>query len=391
MHSSQSYSLIPENDNANTIVQSALNESCHDDMTAALPHLNENRRPLHLDELCSAMKAALELKYGARYGSMNCFCWPFLLRWLCRVWKRPSNRSQHGISESFCNGLLEEPAAILEGERIADGCFHVETEKPPSSSEQKKKDENDAIAEGLPCRPLYRELCQRLILLSEYQHCQQRCEIQSHAGGFEMSESTTATDADFTCLQNTPLPLDAEECVDWLDRVGEDGIRHLLGLRSTVGTLPHLLPPDRHVLLTASQKPHKPHAKGPLLSVAARARAKHAHRCTSDGQSFFLLGDDTRSKNGNRNSGVTGSAKSQNEHANRVVHKMLTEATWINIHQFGGVNQPPVLEVRVASGYGARWTAAWSTGGESSHPSNVVFRGFLEPQMPDGHLKGWRH
>ena len=39
-----------------------------------------------------------------------------------------------------------------------------------------------------------------------------------------------------------------------------------------------------------------------------------------------------------------------------------------------------VLEVRHEEGYGLRWL---SDGSE--------FRGFLEPQMKDGHAVGWRH
>ena len=39
-----------------------------------------------------------------------------------------------------------------------------------------------------------------------------------------------------------------------------------------------------------------------------------------------------------------------------------------------------VFEVRTAEGYGARWLADGSE-----------FRGFLEPQMEEGHSKGWRH
>ena len=98
---------------------------------------------------------------------------------------------------------------------------------------------------------------------------------------FGMLESTTAADADFMCLYNTLLTLDVEECVHWLDLLGEDGIRYLLGLQSTVGTLLHLLPPVRYVLLTASQKTYKSHAKGPLSLVAVCTRAKYAHRCAS--------------------------------------------------------------------------------------------------------------
>ena len=48
----------------------------------------------------------------------------------------------------------------------------------------------------------------------------------------------------------------------------------------------------------------------------------------------------------------------------------------INIHAFGGNDGDPFLEVRVASGYGARWTMDWSNTGNQVH--NVSFRGFLE-------------
>jgi len=39
-----------------------------------------------------------------------------------------------------------------------------------------------------------------------------------------------------------------------------------------------------------------------------------------------------------------------------------------------------VIEARVKEGYGARWTA-----------DGKQFRGFLEPQMVDGHTAGWVH
>ena len=39
-----------------------------------------------------------------------------------------------------------------------------------------------------------------------------------------------------------------------------------------------------------------------------------------------------------------------------------------------------VIEARGPEGYGARWTA-----------DGTQFRGFLEPQMVDGHEVGWRH
>jgi hypothetical protein len=98
--------------------------------------------------------------------------------------------------------------------------------------------------------------------------------------------------------------------------------------------------------------------------VAARARAKHAHRGKDR---FFGL--------------VTANADKQNKETHQIVLLLLRDAAWINIHTFGGTTEP-VLEVRVASGYGARWKL---------ETTDVFFRGFLEPQMPNGHEQKWRH
>ena len=155
----------------------------------------------------------------------------------------------------------------------------------------------------------------------------------------------------------------------------------------------------------------------PPLTVAARARAKHAHRCRRssdpDHSSFFGT--------------VAGGTAVQNEAADAVVARLLSSAAWINCHAFGrggggggegGGGEGPVeaaatktttvFEVRAVSGYGARWSADWTTTTTSSTatggadgddeamavarpPVNVRFRGFLEPQMEDGHERGWRH
>ena len=42
-----------------------------------------------------------------------------------------------------------------------------------------------------------------------------------------------------------------------------------------------------------------------------------------------------------------------------------------------------VLELRVAEGYGARWSL-----GPEGPPR---FRGFLEPHREGGHAEGWKH
>ena len=53
------------------------------------------------------------------------------------------------------------------------------------------------------------------------------------------------------------------------------------------------------------------------------------------------------------------------------------KGSWINIH--GLPHEITIIELRVDKGYGIRWQI------------DGMFRGFLEPQMEDGHEKGWRH
>jgi len=62
-----------------------------------------------------------------------------------------------------------------------------------------------------------------------------------------------------------------------------------------------------------------------------------------------------------------------------ILKKILCDASWINIHTLP--HDIPIFEVRNSLGYGARWTAV----------GRHEFRGFLEPQMEDGHDKGWKH
>lgn len=79
----------------------------------------------------------------------------------------------------------------------------------------------------------------------------------------------------------------------------------------------------------------------------------------------------------------------KNTQAEHVVHHILTEAVWISIHAFGGVDESSsVVEVRTMEGVGARWSGFWIV---VDQVEDVVFRGFLEPQMENGHEQRWRH
>ena len=158
---------------------------------------------------------------------------------------------------------------------------------------------------------------------------------------------------------------------EWLKETRPETILLLLGMRQTIGTdIRCLLPPSRKVLLEAASVPHR-RGQGNKLSVAAKARAKHAHRGK---EKFFGI--------------VMGGPEKQSQETERIVKDILDHAVWMNIHAFGGTNSQPVLEARLETGYGARWTADWT---EPWNPTYVQFRGFLEPQMPDGHERGWKH
>lgn len=96
------------------------------------------------------------------------------------------------------------------------------------------------------------------------------------------------------------------------------------------------------------------------LTVGARALTKHSHR-SSDG--FW----------GNS----TGPEAVKNEYAYLIAVNILRECIWMNVHKM--LQSEVIIECRIPQGYGIRWN------------QEGVFRGFLEPQMDDGHDRKWRH
>uniref|UniRef100_A0A0A0KEV6 Uncharacterized protein n=1 Tax=Cucumis sativus TaxID=3659 RepID=A0A0A0KEV6_CUCSA len=68
----------------------------------------------------------------------------------------------------------------------------------------------------------------------------------------------------------------------------------------------------------------------------------------------------------------------KNRHAMNTIVHLIAQCCWMNIHIVAphGI----VFEIRIAEGYGARWSK-----------DGNKFIGFLEPYMEDGHLKGWKH
>ncbi|XP_038690741.1 uncharacterized protein LOC119989356 isoform X5 [Tripterygium wilfordii] len=115
------------------------------------------------------------------------------------------------------------------------------------------------------------------------------------------------------------------------------GVRNLLGLVQTAGTISDGLPPPRSSLLSSFMLPFNPKVKGSVLTTGARALMKHAER-SSDRYWGGILGNDY----------------DKNRHAMEVISRLMSNCCWINVHIV-----PPhgvVFEIRVASGYGARWS-----------------------------------
>ncbi|KAL4193703.1 hypothetical protein AMTRI_Chr06g178070 [Amborella trichopoda] len=119
--------------------------------------------------------------------------------------------------------------------------------------------------------------------------------------------------------------------------LGYEGVGKLLGLRHTTGTVLDGLPPPRSELLSSFLMPYTPNAKGNLLTVGARALAKHVSRCGK---------------------GWWGRLNRNDSHKNalalEVIFHITTHACWMNIH----IVKPhgAVFEIRVTEGYGARWS-----------------------------------
>ena len=131
----------------------------------------------------------------------------------------------------------------------------------------------------------------------------------------------------------------------------------LLGVGRTEGSL-DVLPPDVSLLWKSFRMVHHPKSK---LTVGARALTKHCHRSS---EQFWGV--------------CTGTEEKKNKHSMGILCQVFADCCWLNVHTLP--HRVFVLEVRNSSGYGLRW----------SHDGRM-FRGFLEPQMENGHEVGWRH
>lgn len=231
------------------------------------------------------------------------------------------------------------------------------------------KCEDDASCVGYPTRPLYVEIGQRLTqwlltgsspieklpcydLLNESSYMLERNEWMK-----TVSSKLKRMETLIPCWSQDEFLYSLREIVALL---GKRGLLDLLGMRKTVGSADVWPPPRRILEETFSQK-HSPETSS-LLTVGARALAKHCHR---DHSSSWW-------------GASSGTEIEKNQYAFKKVSEILNGATWINIHQLP--HDVMIVEARQEMGYGARWTA-----------DGQQFRGFLEPQMINGHEVGWKH
>lgn len=158
-----------------------------------------------------------------------------------------------------------------------------------------------------------------------------------------------------TRLQDTAARV--AHCAAFITRIGgARGILTLLGFRETVGSR-NVCPLTRAQCIDAFTQQHG----RSTLTVGARAFTKHCVRSTESWWGAFR-----------------GNDAAKNRVALSKLEQILDAAVWKNIHSLP--HAQVTMEVRNALGYGARWTI-----------DDCAFRGFLEPQMPDGHASRWRH
>ncbi|KAL4240260.1 hypothetical protein ACF0H5_001054 [Mactra antiquata] len=257
---------------------------------------------------------------------------------------------------------------VLEDEKIRNDKFLTEDDLNALLAEDNddpKTLRTDIV--GYPSHPLFKQISSMLQKWMDTSHCPildlPKYDLLDEQQYVESRAAVISAITPLLVGLNSLYTMWSEDEIkfrirDILVQLGKRGLLDLLGIRKTVGTK-DLWPPSRSQLVASFCELHSAKAE---LTVGARALAKHHHR------------DQTDSWWGT----CTGSEKQKNENAFTLMNKVLDNATWINIHWLP--QQIFVIEARVIEGYGLRWTA-----------DGKQFRGFLEPQMIDGHEVGWRH
>ena len=132
-----------------------------------------------------------------------------------------------------------------------------------------------------------------------------------------------------------------------------------LGIRKTKGSIDNYIPLDKNILISKFKELNNQKSK---LTVGAKALCKHSHRSVTE--SFWP--------------GQEGKEIEKNQNAEKMLNLFLEECVWINMHLLP--HNLIIIELRIDKGYGIRWQV-----------NDGMFRGFLEPQMENGHEKGWIH
>lgn len=158
------------------------------------------------------------------------------------------------------------------------------------------------------------------------------------------------------------------------------------GLAYTIGSALGSRPPSEETCLAAYVVPNKAG-----LTAGSRAWSKHSHR------SLPIPSDAEEEDKQKRSAGwwgiPSGPVSVINEGSLQLFWKVMNDATWRNLHWLP--HEVLVYEVRVAEGYGMRWSQDQadrpdSDGGEKTNWP-WIFRGFVEPSMENGHELKWRH
>lgn len=182
------------------------------------------------------------------------------------------------------------------------------------------------------------------------------------------------------------------------------------GLAYTVGSALGCAPPSVETCLEAFVAENKAG-----LTAGSRGWSKHAHRSRGDATDRHGLETAINPSEGNAGereiratrqrdadalaesvgwwSVPSGPVARINEQSLLLFWKVMNNASWRNLHWLPhGVL---AYEVRVPEGYGMRWSQDRAQederGGSPREEKPWVFRGFLEPQMDNGHEVGWRH
>jgi len=182
------------------------------------------------------------------------------------------------------------------------------------------------------------------------------------------------------------LSADAHEANDPLS------IHILHGLAYTVGSALGSTPPSKETCLAAFIAPNKAG-----LTAGARAWSKHSHRSQKEEISEPDADIDVERERKKKRrieadslgwwGTPSGSVATINEKAVELFWKVMDGASWRNLHWLP--HQVLVYEMRVPDGYGMRWSQDQSEQAEMTDgPKDWVFRGFLEPQMENGHEVG---